>query len=448
MKRSTSRILALILIVTLGLTVLTACSNKEQLDPRQPVTLTLWHVFGSQTASPMNDKISQFNSTVGKDQGVVINVTSVSNSSDIHDALLPAARGDAGAGKLPDLFFCYPETAQTIGSELLVDWQDLFSQEELSSYVSSFLDEGRVADRLLVFPVAKSSEALFVNKTIFDRFAADTGVQYQDLATWQGLFAAAASYYDWSGGKAFVMHDELLNFCQINTTALGGKPYQAGQLHLADPIFKSQWDMLAEAAIKGHLHVEDNYETVCMMTGDIIAGIGSTASIMYFQDTVTYPDNTQEPLELAVLPCPVTVDGQKLAMQQGTGLAAAVKGDKKKEAAALLFASWLTQGEVNLDFVVQSGYMPVQKTAFAAIPGYEFPSPAYRDLYESFALMQQEYDFFLPPVLDGYYNILWSFFENSLEILTSSRQHYLDGLAGLEELVADSFARMQQALQD
>ena len=446
MKRNLSWILALVLTSTISFGLLAGCSKPDRLDPRQPVTLTLWHVFGSQTASPMNDKVSEFNATVGKEKGVVINVTSVSNSSDIHDALVPAARGDAGAGQLPDLFFCYPETVQTIGSDRLDGWQNLFSNDELSSYVSSFLEEGTVDGKLLVFPVAKSSEALFINKTIFDRFFADTGHVYEKLATWEGLFEVAASYYEWSGGKSFVMHDELLNFCQINTTALGGNAYVDGQLQMDDPVFKKQWDMLAEAAVQGFLHVEDNYETVCMMTGEIIAGIGSTASIMYFQDTVTYPDNTKEPLELAVLPCPVPQDGQKLAMQQGTGLAASVKGDKKKEAAALLFASWLTSGGTNLDFVVQSGYMPVQKEAFGAIGEYAFPSQAYRELYEAFDIMYNEYGFFLPPVVDGYYGILWSFFENSLEILTSSRQQYLDGQGQLEEIVADSFTAMHQAM--
>ena len=226
MKRNLSWILALVLTSTICFGLLAGCSKPDRLDPRQPVTLTLWHVFGSQPASPMNDKVSEFNATVGKEKGVVINVTSVSNSSDIHDALVPAARGDAGAGQLPHLFISYPEPAQTNGS------------------------------------VAKSSEALFINKTIFDRFFADTGHVYEKLATWEGLFEVAASYYEWSGGKSFVMHDELLNFCQINTTALGGNAYVDGQLQMDDPVIKKQWDMLAEAAVQGFLNVEDKNETV------------------------------------------------------------------------------------------------------------------------------------------------------------------------------------------
>ena len=45
----------------------------------------------------MNDMVEEFNHTAGKEKGITINITSVSNSSDIHSALLAAAKGEAGA---------------------------------------------------------------------------------------------------------------------------------------------------------------------------------------------------------------------------------------------------------------------------------------------------------------------------------------------------------------
>jgi multiple sugar transport system substrate-binding protein len=421
-------------------------AGEDALDARNPVTLTMWHVFGSQTDSPMNDMVDEFNATVGKERGVILNVTSVSNSSDIHDALIAAANGEAGAGSLPDLFFCYPETAKAIGAERLCAWDGLFAEEELSGYIEAFKEEGTVDGKLLVFPVAKSSEALFVNATIFDRFAADAGVSYADMATWDGLLEVAGKYHEWSGGKTFLMHDELLNFCQINTQALGGQAFKDGKLNFDDPVFRSQWEAVAKAAIAGHLRMEDNYETVCMMTGDIAAGIGSTASIMYFQDTVTYIDNTTEPLSLKALPCPVAVGGVKLAMQQGTGLAAAVKGDARKEAAALLFCKWITEGETNLRFVTRSGYMPVQSSAFAEIKDFSFESGAYKSLYDSMDAMRSDYQFYLPPVVDGYYDVLYSFYVNSIEVLNDFRNRLEAGEGELDALASESYAAMRRSM--
>ena len=66
----------------------------------------------------------------------------------------------------------------------------------------------------------------------------------------------------------------------------------------------------------------------------------------------------------------------------GTGFSAYKTTEAKAEAAAI-FLRWLTEGERNLDFVVESGYMPVHDSAFEAIDGYEFPSPAHKALFSA-----------------------------------------------------------------
>ena len=111
------KFLSIVLCICFLSGLLASCRSGDLLSQKDPVTLTMWHVFGSQSDSPMNDMVDEFNRTVGQQKGVVIKVISVSNSSDIHAAALSAASGEAGAGSLPDLFFCYPETAKAIGAE-------------------------------------------------------------------------------------------------------------------------------------------------------------------------------------------------------------------------------------------------------------------------------------------------------------------------------------------
>ena len=60
MKKALSLILAGLLL----LLSITGCSQKSKLDPDDPVTLTMWHVYGSQTESPLDDSINEFNRTV------------------------------------------------------------------------------------------------------------------------------------------------------------------------------------------------------------------------------------------------------------------------------------------------------------------------------------------------------------------------------------------------
>ena len=66
----------LLLLVSLAFIICASgCGAGSELDPDKPVTLTLWHVYGEQADSPMNRLVDEFNSTVGKDKGIIINTT-------------------------------------------------------------------------------------------------------------------------------------------------------------------------------------------------------------------------------------------------------------------------------------------------------------------------------------------------------------------------------------
>ena len=140
----------------LGALILSLCAGCSG-SPRQedtPTTITVWHVYGGQTDSPLNDFIAQFNQTVGKEQGINVQVTSVSNTNTIHEAVLASANGEPGASELPDLFISYPKTVLALPDDsILVDYRDYFSQEELAAFIPAFLEEGEVNGRLVVLPV-------------------------------------------------------------------------------------------------------------------------------------------------------------------------------------------------------------------------------------------------------------------------------------------------------
>ena len=88
---------AFIFFLIAALLLCAGCSSMGKKE-EMPTTITVWHVYGGQTDSPLNDLIEQFNQTVGKKQGIIINVTSVSSTWTIHDELLASAREDPGSG--------------------------------------------------------------------------------------------------------------------------------------------------------------------------------------------------------------------------------------------------------------------------------------------------------------------------------------------------------------
>ena len=209
-----------IILMTIGiiLTFLVIGCRGIKLDPKSPVTISMWHNYGGQMQSVMDELIDEFNSTIGRKKGVIVSVTSISASKDIQEKLLMIAAGDPGAPKMPDIVTAYPNTALILSEQgLLASLDNQFTTKELDAYLPQFIEEGRLPDgKLYVFPIAKSTEVLFVNQTLFDRFSAATGVTLDSLATFEGIAAAAVKYYQWTDsltpnkandGKAFFTAD-------------------------------------------------------------------------------------------------------------------------------------------------------------------------------------------------------------------------------------------------
>ena len=405
MNKILARIFSVILFLTFAFGGLCACSDKSLLDPNNPVTLTIWHVYGEQADAPMNMLIEEFNDTVGREKGIQIQVTNVTSTSKILSQLSDAQAGKPGTPELPDLFSCHPQNAPALGIENLLDWSAWFTGRELDAYVPEFIASGIIEEKLVVFPVSKSTYAFFVNGSQFARFSADTGVTYDSLSDWNGFFTAAEKYYEWSGGRAFCAFDYLIRHMEIDILSRYGElEYtESGWYDENDPAIRGAFSMFAEALAKGHIAVSDLYANTQVMTGEVLSGIGSSAAVGYYNDTVTYPDNTSEAMELKVLPLPKSGGENEYMPQTGVGLSAFRTTEQKAEA-AYEFAKWFTESKRNLDFVVSTGYMPVTNGAFDAIEAYDFADDGYESLYTAIKTMHDEYIPVVRPDFVGFYD--------------------------------------------
>lgn len=422
MKKLFACLLILLCAVSLG-----GCKSKTTLSPAAPVTLTMWHVYGEQADSPMNRLIDQFNETVGKEKGIVIDVTVVTNSVMLGPQLLDAHANKPGAPAMPDLFSCFPGIIKQMGVEHVLDWQEYFSEEELSQFVGEFVADGMVENRLAVFPVSKSSYALFINGSQFDRFSAETGVTYRDLADWDGFFAAAAQYYEWSGGKSFCAFDYLLHNMELDALVRGGNLYGSnGWYDFENPSLRESWMEFARPLVQGHISLSDPYSSTQLTTGETLTGIGSTAGILYFNDTVTYPDNTSEPTNLRVLPLPKTKGHTGMMPVTGVGLSVYRTTEQKAEAASV-FLHWFTEQQRNLEFVAETGYMPVNNGAFELLDNYSFPSESYQELYKAIQTMQEGYTPFFQTSQEDFYDKANLLYEALRQNLPSWHQRVQQG---------------------
>ena len=400
------RILSLLLSAAL-LLALSACGEDTLLNKREPVTVTFWHVYGEQSGSPMDVLVQEFNRTVGTDKGVRVQVTNLSSASMIGGFLKEAQKG-GDLQDMPDLFTCHISDATALGEDNLVDWRDWFTEEELSDFVPGFLADGTAEDgKLLLFPISKSTQLLMFNGSGFSRFSQATGANYDDLATWDGFYDTARKFSDWAG-TPFCALDYPIRAVELCALERGsGNLYtENGWYDTNNAVFKECWMQFARALAQGHVVVSDLYSNTQVMTGEVLAGLGSSAAILYYNDTVTYRDGMREPMDLHVLPMPMSAGCDALMTQAGVGLGAYKTTEQKAEAAAL-FVRWLTEPERNLDFVTQTGYMPVRTGAFDSIENYDkFPEPAesYQQLYAALKTMREDYTPISEPRFEGYYS--------------------------------------------
>lgn len=404
-----------LIMMTLGIIVLLSLCGcgRGKLDPKNPVTITMWHNYGGQMQSAMDELVEEFNSSIGRQKGIIISITSISASKDIQEKLFMIAAGDPGAPAMPNLVTAYPKTALILSRQgLLAPLDDQFTEREIKDYLPQFIEEGRLPDgKLYVFPVAKSTEVLFLNRTLFDRFSTAAGITLDNLTTFEGIAQTAIRYHEWTDsltpnvandGKAFFTADSWLNIAHVGIAQLGGEFMTPDYLNIALADFRRIWDATILPTLTGGYAIAGGYSSDLMKTGEIVCSIGSTAGILFYGDHITYPDNTTEAATFSILPYPVFAGGKRIAIQRGGGMCVA-RSSPENEYAAALFLKWLVQPKQNMHFVSSTGYLPVTKAAFEKSIEQEIASvenESIKELLKTVMQMYAEYTFLIPPNYD------------------------------------------------
>ena len=346
-----------------------ACDNvKKSSHKEEKTSITIWHYYSGSQKAAFDRMVERFNETEGIKKGITVNVVAMDSLSNLSEQINASADKKVGAKALPDLFSAYVDMAETIDAKgLLVDMDQYFSKEELSGYVDAYIEEGRFdsAKSLKLFPIAKATEVMMVNKTKWDEFAAACNIDISKLSTWEGLAETAELYYDWSGGKAMFGRDVMANYMLLGSLELGNDIFQVkdGTLdfQMDKDVMRKLWDNYYVPYISGYYRKEGRYASDDLKIGDIIAYVGSTSSAPYFPDEVYYDaEDTGTQIECMVLPVPDFEGKESYVIQQGAGMAM-IHSDEKKEKASAEFLKWFTESEKNVSFAVESSYLPVTK---------------------------------------------------------------------------------------
>ena len=286
-------IFCLAVVMALGLS---GCGDKGPLDPKDPVSLTVWHYYNGSQQAAFDALVEEFNDTVGREKGIYVEGFSQGSVSDLETAVRDSVAGKVGADAMPDIFSSYADTAYEVEQAgALADLSGYLDEKELEQYVDSYIEEGRIAadGSLRIFPTAKSTEIMMINKTDWDKFADATGASLEDLATMEGITAVAQAYYEWTDGltpdipgdgKAFYGRDAVANYFVIGMQQLGVEIFQVENGEVAVNVPEEElyrlWENYYVPMVKGYFGAYGSFRSDDVKTGDILAYTGSTSSAM------------------------------------------------------------------------------------------------------------------------------------------------------------------------
>ena len=343
----------------------------------EPVNLNVWTYYNGDQLESFNKLVDTFNDTVGKEKNITVESYSQGSVNDLEAQVMAAAQGKVGASAMPNIFMAYADTAYAMDQMgELADLAPYFTDEERAAYVDSYLTEGDFDDSgsIKIFPVAKSTELLFLNDTDWKLFAAATGARYSDLETVEGLVKTAEAYYNWTDaqtdtpndGKALFGRDAIANYMLIGAKELGDTIFDVKDgkmtMGLSEDVARKLWDNYYVPYIKGWCSASGKFRSDDIKIGSLLAYVGSSSSASFFPTQVLTSDTESHGIEMAALPCPSFAGCEPVAVQQGAGMVV-IPGTEDEISACVAFLKWFTQPENNLQFSVQSGYMPVTYAA-------------------------------------------------------------------------------------
>lgn len=381
MLKQFKNLIEISIVVLICLFIITGCGtnneNKYGLDKDNPVAIEIWHYYNGVQKIEFDKMVDEFNKTVGKDEGIIVEAFNQGSINELTDKILDSANRKVGTGNIPDAFMAYPDTAYEIEKlDLVSDFNRYLTEDEINEYIEAYINEGKLSDedKLRIFPIAKSTEILMLNKTDWDKFVAETTANIKDFKTWEGIANLAKQYYEWTDskteikddGKAFFGRDAMANYMIIGSKQLGEEIFKvnAGEvtININEKVMRTLWDNFYIPYINGYYGSYGRFRTDDAKVGNIIALVGSTSGAEYFPESVITNDEKNYEIEPMILPLPKFKDGESYMPQQGAGMVM-IKSDSRHEFAVTEFLKWFTDSDRNIEFSIKAGYLPVKKEA-------------------------------------------------------------------------------------
>lgn len=387
------KLLSLLMVVfTMALVV--SCNNSTKdpdqgivkkeipaFDSSKEIEVEFWHAMGKTNQDIIQQIIDSF-------QTLYPNITVTQTSLGDYTTLRDTITSGIAADELPTVAQTYPDhVALYLKGKALSELNSYLdceneivladesvekvglSKEEQNLYVDGFWAEGTIYDSvgtMYSIPFNKSTEVLYYNKTMFDKYGWAVPKTWNDVVEISEAFTTTPEYANLvKDGKkcAGFSYDSEANLFITLTQQWGGEYTKfnsqgKGEYSFVNAQSKAAIKFYSDNFQKGLLatttYFGTNYSSDAFKAGQIVMTLGSSAG-------ASYNVPTDGSFEVGVTTYPQYNLNNAQVIQQGTNVSLFKCADPQEELAGWLFMKFLTNYESALLWCTETSYFPIRK---------------------------------------------------------------------------------------
>lgn len=334
----------------------------------EPVTITFWHGMSGTNEEVLDEIIEEYNQSQQY-------VTVVAEGKGDYYSLDNAIESAVDTNALPTIAQAYPTAMYKYNRLGIVRSLNPFNEQnafgfDIDKFITSYVDEDVSIDgELLGVPFNKSTELLYINKELLNKYEIDIPTNYNELVE-------SVVEYNEATGKAAIGFNSYSNLFATILANIGYTDWQNNdQFVFTEDDVIDAFATLQNGVKKGYIdpNKTNNYMTDKFASGDIAMLVGSSAGAPIIEQTVD--DNfTVEITEYPV----------QNVIQQGTSITLFNTATDLEQAAAIDFLSFLTSDDNMYKWATNTGYLPATKSTLE--------SDKYQDYLETDSAALQAYE--------------------------------------------------------
>ena len=342
-----------LIALTLSLGLLTGCGTKGAETSNEdivteitsPVEITFWHAMNGELEKSLQKLTDEF---MAQNSNITVTLQNQSSYPDLQQKITVTV---ASPKDLPTLTQAYPDWMfNPIQDGLVTDLAPYIENETLKfdnyeDILPSLREAATIDGKIYGMPFNKSTEVIWYNKTLFDELGLKAPTNYDELVQ------VAKTIKEKKGipGAGF---DSLNNYY---TTFLKSE----------GKIFDNNFDVTSEESAKAFNYylegVKEGYFRIAGTDKYLSGPFGNETVGMYVGSNAGenfVKQGVGDKFEVGAAPYPTNA-----SLQQGTDLYVFASATPEQKTAAYEFLKFLTSKEKQIQWGIETGYMPIRQSA-------------------------------------------------------------------------------------